>query len=45
MLAYQFTPQVMEDSALTFSKRRSIAFGKIVTLNFLADAEEGVHKY
>ena len=45
MLAYQFSPNIFEDSSLDFNKQRHIMSGKIVTLSFLIEAGEGVHTY
>lgn len=45
MLAYHFNPNIVETSTLKFNKQMHVASNKIVTLNFLADAGEGVHQF
>jgi hypothetical protein len=42
MLAYQFGPQILENSSLSFKKSHHIMSAKIVVMSFLEEVGEGV---
>ena len=42
MLAYQFSPQVLENDNPSFNKPRRILAGKMFNLSFLAEVGDGV---
>jgi len=42
MLAYQFSPQILEDESDSFKKTRHIRAGKTFILSFLSEVADGV---